>query len=225
VVSGCTSIDEFVAAFRRHARRDDLFVPTQTPLAAGGRGRVVITLRDGRVVIDGQVTVVATARDKGCKGMTLRFSALDGDSRAMLDHLDRERFRAKMTPVPGVLVARPGTAPIAEASAPPAQADCVVVGRLPSADDPDEDAEVDADRAEGRPTQRMREAIAPALAPRPTMRAPVPPAKIAVGSRPLVRVARTGTATGAPDVRPMWIPIALLVAVGALLALAVHIAR
>jgi hypothetical protein len=145
VVSGCTSIEEFVAAFRKHAQRDDLFVPTRTPLAVGSRGRLAVTLRDGSVVLEGQVTVVSTAQDKKRKGMTLRFSVLDAESRALLDHLDRERFRAKPTRLPGTLRARPGPE-VGDAPAPRPQrttgvdgasalAECVVVGRLPSPDD------------------------------------------------------------------------------------------
>ena len=41
--------EEFVAAFRRYADRTGLFVPIAEPLPQGRRGRVALTLKDGRV--------------------------------------------------------------------------------------------------------------------------------------------------------------------------------
>ena len=270
-------------------------MPTRTPLPVGGRGCVAITLRDGSIVLEGQATIVSTAQDRKRKGMTLRFSTLDGDSRALLDHLDRERFRAKMTPVPGTLKVRPGPELLADARAPGSeQVECVVVGKFRSPDD-DADAEDDpaardvdliAKRGGGAgaatdtvqmwkrvpviarpvatmlPTEPMSAlavlgeppalpappALAPlappALAPRPTTPAPEPPARIAVGSRPLLgrseasardarhaaagptaKVVRHGGSFDDTDGRPMWIPIALVAAVLAIVALVVYIAR
>lgn len=114
VVSGCSSIDEFVAAFRNHARRDDVFVPTSTPLPVGARGHVAITLRDNRVVIEGEARVVSVARSGGLHGMTLRFVGLGAAARDVLDRLDRARFSARTPRVSAAL------------------AECLVVGALPA---------------------------------------------------------------------------------------------
>ena len=47
LVSACTSGEEFVAAFRRYADRNGLFIPMADPIPAGRRGLFALTLKDG----------------------------------------------------------------------------------------------------------------------------------------------------------------------------------
>ncbi len=111
LVSGCGTIDEFVAAFRRYADRVGLFVPTATPLAVARRLRLGLTLRDGQVVIEGDAEVItASTRPSGLHGrpgMTIRITGLDADSQAVWTHLEKARF-APAEPPATPLRARPG---------------------------------------------------------------------------------------------------------------------
>src|SRR5678815_2944048 len=85
LVSACASGEEFVAAFRRYADKNGLFIPIGDPLPPGGRSRFAVTLRDGGVMIEGEAEIVSSARSPsvlhGRVGMTLRFVEPDEASR------------------------------------------------------------------------------------------------------------------------------------------------
>jgi hypothetical protein len=153
LVSACTSGEEFVAAFRRYADRNGLFVPIAEPIAAGRRARFALTLRDGGVMVEGDGEVVSSARTPsvlhGRIGMTIRFADLDPQSKTVLVEL--EKARLAMKPLPPSVPPRPAEIPATPRPVPPtpagridannALAECVVIGDLdrhaaPEARDP-----------------------------------------------------------------------------------------
>ncbi|MBA3821357.1 MAG: hypothetical protein H0X17_20910, partial [Deltaproteobacteria bacterium] len=81
LVSSCGSGEQFVAAFRRYADRNGLFVPMASPIPAGLRGRFAVTLKDGGIMVEGDAEVVSSSPTPsvlhGRVGMTLRFDELD----------------------------------------------------------------------------------------------------------------------------------------------------
>ena len=115
LISRCSTLDEFIAAFRRYADRQTLFVPTATPLTAGRRVAVTLMLSTGDIVIEADADVMnSSARASGLHGrpgMTLRLTDLDDDSRAILEHLERVRFGAKATLPHDHLTVRNGVLP------------------------------------------------------------------------------------------------------------------
>lgn len=91
-----------MAAFRRYIEKSDLFVPTLSELPPGSGGRFAITLRDGRVMIEGQAEVVAryaTAAGSryGRVGIVLRFEPLNAASQLVWDALLKTRFLPAIT--------------------------------------------------------------------------------------------------------------------------------
>ncbi|HEU0034812.1 MAG TPA: PEGA domain-containing protein [Kofleriaceae bacterium] len=113
LVSACTSGEEFVAAFRRYADRNGLFVPISEPIPAGRRGRFAVTLRDGGVMIEGDGEVISSGSSPsvlhGRVGMTIRFGELDPDSKTVIVEL--EKARLAMRPPPPSVPPRPATVP------------------------------------------------------------------------------------------------------------------
>jgi hypothetical protein len=142
LVSGCATVDEFVSAFRRYVDRRDLFVPTATPTGVGKSGMFAVTLSTGEILISGKADVISSSSRPaglhGRAGMTLRFADLDADSQAVLDHLEKVRFAAKVAVAAGHLKTRPGpdVPERTAASAPPkhladpkhALAECIILG-------------------------------------------------------------------------------------------------
>ena len=140
LVSACTSGEEFVAAFRRYADKNGLFVPIREPLPVGRRSRFAVTLKDGGVMIEGEAEIVSSARTAsvlhGRVGMTLRFLEPDDASKAMLR--DLEKARLAMRPAPPSVSPRPAEIPAEPRPVlPPVQgridainalAECVVIG-------------------------------------------------------------------------------------------------
>jgi PEGA domain-containing protein len=140
LVSACTSGEEFVAAFRRYADKNGLFIPIGDPLPPGARSRFAVTLRDGGVMIEGEAEVVTAARAPsvlhGRVGMTLRFVAPDEPSRTTLSEL--EKARLAMKPAPPSVPPRPADIPAEPRPVPPplqgridavnALAECVAIG-------------------------------------------------------------------------------------------------
>jgi len=140
LVSACTSGEEFVAAFRRYADKNGLFVPIREPLAAGRRCRLAVTLKDGGVMIEGEAEIVSSARTAsvlhGRAGMTLRFLEPDDASKTMLR--DLEKARLAMRPAPPTVSPRPAEIPAEPRPVPPpvqgridavnALAECVAIG-------------------------------------------------------------------------------------------------
>jgi len=142
LVSACASAEEFVAAFRRYADRTGLFVPIADPLPQGRRGRIAIALKDGRIVLEGEVEIAASsARPSplyGRVGMTLKFVEPDDPTKTTLGEL--EKARLAMKPAPLTVPPRAGDVPAAPRPTPPvvggridasnALAECVAVGDL-----------------------------------------------------------------------------------------------
>jgi hypothetical protein len=140
LVSACASGEEFVAAFRRYADKNGLFIPIGEPLPPGGRSRFAVTLRDGGVMIEGEAEVVSSARAPsvlhGRVGMTLRFVEPDAASRTTLNEL--EKARLAMKPPPPSVPPRPADIPAEPRPVPPpvqgridavnALAECVAIG-------------------------------------------------------------------------------------------------
>ena len=140
LVSACSSPEQFVAAFRRYIDRIGLFVPIATPLAAGKRGRMAITLVDGGVMLEGDAEVVSSSTRAsalyGRVGMTIRFTSPDAPSKTLLEELDKARIALR----PGApsIGPRPAEVPPEPRPTPPepsgridaanALAECVVVG-------------------------------------------------------------------------------------------------
>lgn len=140
LVSACASGEEFIAAFRRYADKNGLFIPIGEPLPPGGRSRFAVTLRDGGVMIEGEAEIVSSARAPsvvhGRVGMTLRFVAPDDASRTTLGEL--EKARLAMKPAPPSVPPRPAELPAEPRPVPPpvqgridavnALAECVAIG-------------------------------------------------------------------------------------------------
>jgi hypothetical protein len=140
LVSACTSGEEFVAAFRRYADKNGLFVPMGEPLPSGCRGRFAVTLKDGGVMIEGEAEVTSSARTAsvvhGRVGMTLRFLEPDAASKTLLGEL--EKARLAMRPAPPSVSPRPAEVPAEPRPVPPpvqgridainALAECVAIG-------------------------------------------------------------------------------------------------
>jgi hypothetical protein len=112
LVSACSSAEEFVAAFRRYTDRIGLFVPIATPIGAGKRGRVALTLADGGVMLEGEVEIMQSSSRPsalyGRVGMTLRFVAPDEPSKLLLEELDQQRVVYK----PGLVTVAPRPADV-----------------------------------------------------------------------------------------------------------------
>src|SRR3954471_19500461 len=140
LVSACATGEEFVAAFRRYADKQGLFIPISEPFAIGRRARVAVTLSNGGVMIEGDAEVITAARTAsilhGRVGMTLRFLEPDASSRTMLSEL--ERARLSMRPAPPSIAPRPADIPAGPRPTPPpvqgridavnALAECVAIG-------------------------------------------------------------------------------------------------
>ncbi|MGE0547239.1 MAG: PEGA domain-containing protein [Kofleriaceae bacterium] len=140
LVSACGSGEEFVAAFRRYADRNGLFIPIAEPLAVGRRGRFALTLKDGGVMIEGEAEVISAAKTPsvlhGRIGMTIRFVAPDEPSTTTLNELLKARLALK--PTPPSVAPRPASLPGSPRPAPPAPsgridaasalAECVAIG-------------------------------------------------------------------------------------------------
>jgi hypothetical protein len=140
LVSACASGEEFVAAFRRYADKNGLFVPISEPLPVGGRSRFALTLNDGGVMIEGEAEITSSARTAsvlhGRVGMTLRFIEPDAASKTMLGEL--EKARLAMRPAPPSVAPRPAEIPAEPRPVPPplqgridavnALAECVAIG-------------------------------------------------------------------------------------------------
>jgi hypothetical protein len=114
LVSGCGSLEEFAAAFRRLTERQGLFIPTATPLPLGKRTRIELTLRDGAVVIarrdrGGVVEPHGPPGLHGRPGMGLRLLELDPPSREIIEYLVSSKLAPK--PLPPQLTARPQALP------------------------------------------------------------------------------------------------------------------
>jgi PEGA domain len=103
LVSACASAEEFVAAFRRYADRAGLFVPIADPLPQGRRGRIAVTLSDGRIVLEGEIEVAtSSARPSplyGRVGMTLKFVEPDAPTKTTLAELEKARLAMKPPPL------------------------------------------------------------------------------------------------------------------------------
>ncbi|MDB4955043.1 MAG: Heat shock protein Hsp70 family protein [Myxococcales bacterium] len=140
LVSACSSGEEFVAAFRRYADRTGLFIPVPEPLAAGRRGRLALTLKDGGVMIEGEAEVIASSPSPsalhGRIGMTIRFVEPDEPSKIVLGEL--EKARLAMKPAPPSVPPRPSAIPATPRPVAPAPggridannalAECVMIG-------------------------------------------------------------------------------------------------
>ena len=140
LVSACASAEEFVAAFRRYADRTGIFVPVSEPIAQGRRGRVALTLKDGGVMLEGEVEITQSSAKPvglhGRVGMTLRFVEPDELTKTVLGELEKARL-AMTLPTPTV-TPRPAEIPSAPRAVPPAVggridaanalAECVVIG-------------------------------------------------------------------------------------------------
>lgn len=140
LVSACASGEEFVAAFRRYADKNGLFVPISEPLPSGCRSRFAVTLKDGGVMIEGEAEIISSARTAsvlhGRVGMTLRFIHPDDASKTMLGEL--EKARLSMRPPPPSVSPRPAEIPAGPRPVPPpvqgridavnALAECVAIG-------------------------------------------------------------------------------------------------
>ncbi|MEO8698728.1 MAG: PEGA domain-containing protein [Kofleriaceae bacterium] len=140
LVSACASGEEFVAAFRRYADRNGLFIPIGEPIAVGKRGRFALTLSDGGVMIEGDGEVISAAKTPsvlhGRIGMTIRFAELDDQSKTVIVELEKARLAMK-PPAPSV-PPRPAEIPATPRATPPAPsgridvhnalAECVVIG-------------------------------------------------------------------------------------------------
>src|SRR5512142_448706 len=88
LVSACGSAEEFVAAFRRYADRTGLFIPSASPLPAGRRGYLAVTLRDGGVMIQGEAEILQSSAKPtvlhGRPGMTVKFIEPDELSKIVI---------------------------------------------------------------------------------------------------------------------------------------------
>jgi hypothetical protein len=168
LVSGCASLDDVVNAFRRHASLGTLFVPTPTPIRTMTRRRFALALRDGGIVIEGEGEVITETGS----GMTIRFFDLDTDSAAMLSHLERVRFAARVPDMPPHLTVRVGPSDLV----PPIGDDmavCAVIGRLPAPPPSDElPTDVDlsiGDVVDGTDTVQMFSNLIPPVPARDTL--------------------------------------------------------
>ena len=180
LVSACTSGEEFIAAFRRYADKNGLFIPIGEPLPAGCRSRFAITLRDGGVMIEGEAEIVSSARSPsvlhGRVGMTLRFVTPDDASKITLGEL--ERARLAMKPPPPSTPPRPAEIPAEPRPVPPpiqgridavnALAECVAIG----------------DTAALGPPLAPLPAPPPKAGPRFVAPIPAPPARSGTGTSP-----------------------------------------
>ena len=142
LVSACATPEEFFAAFRRYADRAGLFVPAAQPVPSARRGRFALTLKDGRVMIEGEGEVLQSSHKPqglhGRAGMTIKFVELDDPSRTVLGELEKARFAMK--PQPPNVPPRPAQVPAEPRPVPPkhggridstnALAECVVIGDL-----------------------------------------------------------------------------------------------
>lgn len=102
-----------MAAFRRYADKNGLFIPIAAPIPSGRRGRFAVTLNNGGVMIEGEADIVSSATTPsvlhGRVGMTLRFVEPDIKSKTVLVEL--EQARLTMRPQPPSVPPRPAQIP------------------------------------------------------------------------------------------------------------------
>jgi hypothetical protein len=147
VVSACGSAEEFVAAFRRYADRTGLFIPLASPLPAGRRGRIALTLKDGGVMIEGEAEIIQSSVRPtvlhGRPGMTVKFVEPDEPSKVVISEL--EKARLAMKPSAPSVAPRYAAVPTQPRPTPPtptgridaanALAECIVIGDASSLQD------------------------------------------------------------------------------------------
>lgn len=169
LVSACVSGEEFVAAFRRYADRNGLFIPIAEPLPAGRKGRFALTLRDGGVMVEGEAEIVSAGKTPspvhGRVGMTLKFVEPDDRSKTVLSEL--EKARLAMKPPPLSVPPRPAEIPATPRPVPPpvagridannALAECVAIGEIGAL----------ADAIKSAPARFVVPSIPPVGTPRP----------------------------------------------------------
>ncbi len=180
LVSACDTAEEFVAAFRRYADRTGLFIPAASPLPAGRRGRLALTLKDGGVMIEGEAEILQSSVKPtvlhGRPGMTVKFVEPDEPSKTVIGELEKARLALK--PAPPSVAPRPAAIPAEPRPVPPAPsgridatnalAECVVIG------DPAVLRETAGPRAHSD-SKFTVPAIPPAGSPRPKTPSAAPP--------------------------------------------------
>jgi hypothetical protein len=201
LVSACGSAEEFIAAFRRYADRTGLFVPSASPLPAGRRGRIAITLSDGGVMIEGEAEILqSSARPTvlhGRPGMTVKFVEPDEPSKTVIGELEKARLAIK--PAPPSVHPRPAEIPPTPRPVVPtpsgridaanALAECVVIG------DPSTLKETATSPRTGADLRFVVPSIPAVGAPRPKSPSVIPP----IPPKPATTAERPKTPTVPPD--------------------------
>ncbi len=92
IASGCSTLDEFTAVFRKFCTPNSIFIATGTPRPSGIEIRFAITLKDGKPVMSGAGTITESFETKENpyerSGMVVEFSKLDTMGRILLRELN-----------------------------------------------------------------------------------------------------------------------------------------
>lgn len=102
IASGCSTLDEFTAVFRKFCTPNSIFIATRVPRPSGIAIRFAITLKDGKAVMSGAGTIVESFETKNNRyersGMVVEFSKLDTMGRILLRELNASSTRSAPTP-------------------------------------------------------------------------------------------------------------------------------
>ena len=102
IASGCSTLDEFTAVFRKFCTPNSIFIATKVPRPSGIAIRFAITLKDGKAVMSGAGTIVESFETKDNRyersGMVVEFSKLDTMGRILLRELNASSRPSATTP-------------------------------------------------------------------------------------------------------------------------------
>ena len=93
------SLDELVVRYAENVSSAGIFIRTRAPKPAGTRVRFELLLADGSRALRGEGVVVG-ARNDDKPGMSLRFSALEPTSEALVDRIVEAHGQGRLAPTP-----------------------------------------------------------------------------------------------------------------------------
>lgn len=92
IASGCSTLDEFTAVFRKFCTPNSIFIATKVPRPSGIQIHFAITLKDGKPVMSGAGTIKESFETENNRyqrpGMVVEFTKLDTMGRILLRELN-----------------------------------------------------------------------------------------------------------------------------------------
>jgi hypothetical protein len=106
IASGCSTLDEFTAVFRKFCTPNSIFFATRNPRALGDEIKFAVSLKDGKTVMRGTGNVAGSFRTGDNKfkrpGMVIEFKVLDTMGKILLKELNASMANVKPLPAKDV---------------------------------------------------------------------------------------------------------------------------